>query len=223
MENGVSHSPQGLLWEELLKKNQLTLHRRIWHCRFSLYSTRVFLNKGLKALSTRHPFFDVISIFKTLLPSLFVPNASGHWCLLLWSYHSQCDVSPPGEFTMVTTSPTVRVIVSPTGPEEDLKDTPTAFRQAADMWRLKDDQVIPNHLGRNWWTIEIYPSPGYCLKTNKTTPPPFFFYCWDFWWYSTQVPTCSLIKDSYIVLRNFHSSTTNLVEKKKLRIFIRHW
>ena len=113
MENGVSHNPQGLLWEELLKKNRLTLHRRIWHCRFSLYSTRVFLNKGLKALSTRHPFFDVISIFRTLLPSLFVPNASGHWCLLLWSYHSQCDLSPPGEFTMVTTSPTGRVTAHP--------------------------------------------------------------------------------------------------------------
>lgn len=82
MENGVSHNPQGLLWEELLKKNQLILHRRIWCCHFSPYSARVFLNKGLKALSTRHLFFDVLSIFRTPLSSFFVPDASGHWCLL---------------------------------------------------------------------------------------------------------------------------------------------
>lgn len=113
MENGVSHSPQGLLWKELLKKNRLTLHWRTCYCHFSLYSTRVFLNKGLKALSTRHLFFDVISIFGTLLPSLFVPNASGHPCLLLWSCYIQCDQPPHGAFTMVTASQTGRVTVHP--------------------------------------------------------------------------------------------------------------
>lgn len=115
MENGVSHNPQGLLWEELLKKNRLTLHRRIRHCHFSLYSTRGFLNKGLKALSTRHLFFDVLSIFRTLLPSLFVPEASGHQCLLLWSYHIHCDQPLPGEVTLVTTGPISSVVVHPPG------------------------------------------------------------------------------------------------------------
>lgn len=123
MENGVSHNPQGLLWEELLKKNQLMLHRGIWCCHFSLYSARVFLNKGLKALSTHHLFFDVISIFRTPLSSFFVPDASGHWCLLLWSYHIQCDQPPPGEVTMVTMSQTSKIIVHPQDPSSGLQES----------------------------------------------------------------------------------------------------
>lgn len=95
MENGVSHNPQGLLWEELLKKNRRALHRRIWHGCLSLYSTRVFLNKGLKALSTRHLFFDVLSIFGTLLPCLSVPNASGPIKLSVTSPHLESSPWTP--------------------------------------------------------------------------------------------------------------------------------
>lgn len=119
----------------------------MWRSRVSLYSARVFLDRGLLTLSIHHLFFDVISIFRTLcLP--FVPDASGHWCLLLWSYHIQCDRHPPGEFIVVAMSQT-QGHCSARRPEEDLKDPPTPVRETGDMWSLKDDQFIPKDLERN--------------------------------------------------------------------------
>lgn len=56
-ESGVRRNPQGLLWGEFLRKKQVTLQRRTWCWRFSLYSASMFLNKGLRALSARHLFF----------------------------------------------------------------------------------------------------------------------------------------------------------------------
>lgn len=211
MENRVSRNPQGLLWEELLKKNRLTLHRRIWHCHFSLYSARVFPNKGLKALSTRRLFFDVISIFRTLLSSLFVPDASGHWCLLLWSYRIQCDQPPPGEFTMVTTSQTGRVIVYPQDQRKTSRIHPLQSDklEICEVWRMIR---LFKRSGTELIDYQYISKPWILFKKQTKT---FFFFCWNFWWYSTQVPMCNLTKNSYTLLRNLHSSTADLVELGK--------
>lgn len=137
MENWVSHNPQGLLWEELLKRNRLTLHRRIWHCHFSLYSAGVFLNKSLKALSTRHLFCDVLSIFRNLPASLFVADASGHWCLLLWSHTHSVWPAPTWRIHHGAQEPDRQGHCPPTGPEEDLRPhpLPTDKLELYEVWR----------------------------------------------------------------------------------------
>lgn len=73
MENGVSHNPQNLLWEELLKKKPTHASQKNMALSCFPYGVRVFfLDKGPQALSTHHLFFDVISIFRTL----FLPLCS---------------------------------------------------------------------------------------------------------------------------------------------------
>lgn len=194
MENGVSHNPQGLLWEELLKKNRLTLHRRIRHCHFSLYSTRGFLNKGLKALSTRHlflmcflfsgPCFPLFLFLRHLVISAF------YFGPIIFTVTSPCLERSPWW-------PQVRSAVSLS--THRARERPQGYTHCIQTsWGCVETEGWSGDSkpsGKKLIDSPYISKPGILFQKQKKKT--FFFpFGWDFWWCSTQVPTCNLIKNS---------------------------
>lgn len=160
----------------------------------------MFLNKGLRALSARHLFFGVISIFRTPLSSLFVPHASGHRCLLLSSYFSRRDQPRPGG-----SSPRSERRVSFFHPQSRRK----TFRARP----LQTDKLEGRGVRRMRTLFHVNckernhrPSASVHFQTNKKTNT----HTLRFLTAQDTIPAYDLIKNSSTELRNLHSSTTSI-------------
>jgi hypothetical protein len=151
-----------------LKKNRLTLHRRIWHCHFlfimpecpeqrpqgiinssSVFWCDFYFRDAAFLLLCSWCIWSLVSSALVLLLSM--------WPAPTWGVHhgeGDHESDRQGHFP-------------PTGPEEDFKGPPTADRQAGDMWSLKDDKIAPNDPERNWYSFNVYPNPGCCLKSKQ--------------------------------------------------------